>query len=147
MGGKNYKTFIALILSVQADTFVLLIFESLFLYQSDWFVFKIVISDLICNVGISGFIGYLLILHSYLKVKGISTYEYVKNSRKSRYKEKLKSKTSIKPITICVTQENTRQKRRITYQSICKKVIEKHRSSTMVCGIEKEIDLELSVCK
>ena len=147
MGSKNYKTFVALIISVQIGTVVLLIFESLFLYQSDWFVFKIVIGDLICNTGIGGFIAYLLIFHSYLKLKGMTTYEYIKNSRKSRYKEKLKSKTSIKPITICVTQENTRQKRRITYQSICKKVIEKHRSSTMVCGIEKEIDLELSVCK
>jgi len=99
VGGRNYKVFIALICALQATTAVVIAFGAVVI--ADFEDFKEKVGDvygnshfdtilglmsalLLGNIGVFLANGQLILLHIWLKYKGMSTYDYIMHKRSRR---------------------------------------------------------------
>ena len=88
IGSLNYRLFILLINSLEASEIILFSFEvhALTKYHNR-IVLALIIVDCILNFFIFLLVGYLISIHVWLKLKGITTYEYIKAKRKEKAKK------------------------------------------------------------
>ena len=133
IGSKNYRTFIYLIISVLVNQLILLICECILLENADTFMLQVLIFDLILNALLIVLIGYLLCMHIFLRIKGMTTYQYI------QFKRKQKSKSTrpemVLKFSSCgdgnTTGRTPREKKR-AMSSGSRNFIEKRRSLSLV---------------
>jgi palmitoyltransferase len=87
VGGRNYKVFIGLICALQLTTAVVIAFGTVLMVASEELNDReigLVASVLLANIGVFLANGQLILLHIWLKYKGMSTYEYIMLKRSQR---------------------------------------------------------------
>ena len=106
IGGRNYRLFIGLLVALLLVTVILISSEAVVLQQDlELPIFLVILADSICNFVILGMISGLLLFHAYLKVKGISTYDFVTRRRRhSRVQAEPKAEPKAEPLPQIFTE-------------------------------------------
>lgn len=87
VGGRNYKVFIWLICALQLTTAVVIAFAAELLVDSEELNHReivVIAVMLFANIGVFVANGQLILLHMWLKYKGMTTYEYIMLKRSQR---------------------------------------------------------------